>query len=76
VGRLAWRERRRMTTSGAGVLLDRSLALSQGVYLAMLSRGFRGEVHVLHEFRMRKRDWGALAGFAAVSAAAIWAGAL
>jgi hypothetical protein len=40
----------------------------------MLSRGFRGEVHVLHEFSMRPRDWVALAAFAALAAGATWAG--
>lgn len=74
LGKLAWRERGRLATSGAGVLLDRTLALSQDVYMAMLSRGFRGEVHVLHDFRMRQRDWAVLAGFAVVAAAAVWAG--
>ena len=62
-----------MATS-AGVLLTRSLQLSGEVYLAMQARGFRGEVHVLDDFRMRAADWLALASFAAVTAAAVWAG--
>ncbi len=67
-------DRRRAVATSAGVLLTRSLHLSGEVYLAMQSRGFRGEVHVLDDFRMRAADWLALASFAAVTAAAVWAG--
>jgi len=74
VGRLPARDRRRLAAAGVGVLLDRSLRLSGDVYDAMQARGFRGEVHVLDEFRMRRDDWLALAGFAAVAVAAAWAG--
>jgi energy-coupling factor transporter transmembrane protein EcfT len=74
VGKLGWRDRSHLATSGAGVLLERSIGLADGVYMAMLSRGFRGEVHLLHEFRMRARDWAALAAFTAVSVGAVWAG--
>jgi cobalt ECF transporter T component CbiQ len=74
VGRLSGPERRRIATAGAGVLLDRSLALSQDVYMAMQSRGFRGEMHLLDDFRMRRLDWLALGGFALLTLAAILAG--
>lgn len=74
VGRLAPRDRRRLAAAAVGVLLDRSLRLSSDVYDAMQSRGFRGEVHLLDEFRMRTRDWVALAAFAVSTAAAVWAG--
>ena len=40
----------------------------------MQSRGFRGEVYVLDEFEMKVRDWGGLALFAMLAAAALWAG--
>jgi cobalt ECF transporter T component CbiQ len=74
VGRLAPPDRRRLAAAGVGVLLDRSLRLSRDVYDAMQARGFRGEVHVLDEFRMGGRDWIALAGFAVITAAAVLAG--
>ena len=74
VGRLSPRDRRRVATASVGVLLDRSLRLSSDVYDAMQARGFRGEVHVLEEFRMRRYDWLVLAGFTLVAAAAGWAG--
>jgi len=47
-----------------GYTLIRSLAMSEKVHMAMLSRGFNGEVHIMEEFRMRQRDY--LAGAAAL----------
>ena len=67
-------DRRRLAVSSAGVLLSKTYRMSGEVYLAMQSRGFRGEVYVLDDFRMRALDWTALAAFAALAAAAVWAG--
>ena len=50
------------------MLLGRSLALSDEVFLAMRSRGFQGEVHLLQDAHFRPRDGVALAAFAAVAA--------
>jgi len=66
--------RARVAAAHAAVLLSKSLALSGEVYLAMQSRGFRGEVHVLDDFRMTRRDWVALSSFAVLTIAAVWAG--
>ncbi len=74
VGDATGPERRRLAVSSAGVLLGKTLHLSGEVYLAMQARGFRGEVYVLDDFHMRNRDWAALALFAALFAAAVWAG--
>ncbi len=74
VARLDGAAARRLATTSAGVLLGRSLHLSHEVFLAMQARGFRGEVYTLGEFRMRARDWGALAAFLAATALAIWFG--
>jgi energy-coupling factor transporter transmembrane protein EcfT len=63
-----------MAVGSAGVLLSRTFQLSGDVYLAMQARGFRGEVHLLDDFAMKRLDWLALAGFAALAAAAVWAG--
>lgn len=73
VGALTGAQRRQMAVSSAGVLLSRTFQLSGDVYLAMQSRGFRGEVYVLDEFEMHRRDWAALAAFAALTTAAVWA---
>jgi len=74
VGALDAAGRRHLAAASAGVLLGRSLQLSGDIYLAMQARGFRGEVHLLDDFAMKRRDWLALAGFAALAAAAAWAG--
>jgi len=74
VGALVGAERRHMAAASAGVLLSHSLQLSGDVYLAMQARGFRGDVHLLDDFAMQRLDWLALAGFAALAAAGVWAG--
>ena len=74
VGRLTAGERRQLAGQHAGVLLGRSLHLGGEVYPAMEARGFRGEVYLVEDLAMTRADWIALAAFAAVSAAAIWAG--
>jgi cobalt/nickel transport system permease protein len=75
VGILEGPDRRRLASASVGVLLGKSFQLSSEVYLAMLSRGFRGEVYTLDDFQMRRRDWIALAGFVGVAALAFWLGA-
>jgi cobalt/nickel transport system permease protein len=74
VGILSGSERRKITARTAGVLLSKSVELSHEVYLAMLSRGFRGEVRLLTDFRLRPRDYAGLAGFVATSCLAAWIG--
>jgi cobalt ECF transporter T component CbiQ len=74
VGALSGGERRRMAVATAGVLLSRTFQMSGDVYLAMQSRGFRGEVYILDEFEMKNLDWCALAVFATLAALAVWAG--
>ncbi len=71
VGGLAARERRRIATASAGVLLGKALALSTDVHLAMIARGYRGEVHLLDDLRMRWTDWMALVCFAATAGLAL-----
>jgi cobalt ECF transporter T component CbiQ len=74
VGVLPPSERRRLASSAAGVLLSKSVQMSGEVHQAMRSRGFRGEVHVLQDFRARTADWCWLAGFGLVVAASFWWG--
>ncbi|HWE51000.1 MAG TPA: cobalt ECF transporter T component CbiQ [Bryobacteraceae bacterium] len=72
VGHLEPADRRRLAAASAGVLLSKSLQLSGDVHLAMLSRGFRGEVYSLDDFQARAVDWCWLAGFAALAFAMLW----
>ncbi len=74
VGILSGAERRRMTTRTAGVLLSKSIELSQEVYLAMLSRGFRGDVRLLSDFRLQPRDYVSLTAFFLTACGAVWMG--
>jgi len=48
-----------------GYTLIRSLSMSEKVHMAMMSRGFNGEVHIMQEFNMKNRDY--LAGIVAIS---------
>ena len=70
VAPLSGQQSRRMAGSVAGVLLGKSLLLSNEVFLAMRSRGFRGEVYPLDDFRTKPRDWWALAAFLSIAALA------
>lgn len=74
VGSLAGAEQRGVAARTAGVLMSKSVAMSQEVYLAMQSRGFSGEVRVLQEPSFRTRDAIGLAALLAVAAFAIWVG--
>ena len=74
VGVLKGAEQRQMASRTAGVLLSKSVALSNDVYLSMQSRGFRGDVQILSEFRMTMWDYLALLLFLSAAALAVWAG--
>jgi len=74
VGTMTAGEQRRMAVSSASVLLTKTFQLSGDVYLAMQSRGFRGEVYLLDDFQMKPLDWMAAMAFTALTAAAVWAG--
>jgi len=74
VGKMTGADRRRMAVANVGVLLGKSFQLSGDVYLAMQSRGFRGEVYVLDDFQMKGWDWAALLTFLALASASAWLG--
>jgi cobalt ECF transporter T component CbiQ len=74
IGELTGHERRRVAASSAGVLMSKTFDLSNEVYLAMQSRGYRGKVAILDEFQIGSLDWAMLAAFALVSVAAFWLG--
>lgn len=74
VGVLSGAEQRRITTQTAGVLMDKSLRLSNDVYMAMRSRGFTGEVRTISQFKLKAADYFALCVSLSGTAAALWAG--
>jgi cobalt ECF transporter T component CbiQ len=74
VGVLKPEAERRLAGSTAGALLTRTLRLTEDVYLAMQSRGFRGEVRVLDEPEMKSADWIVLALLTLTAAATVVVG--
>lgn len=74
VGVLKPPEQRRIAARTAGVLMSKSIALSNDVYLAMQSRGFRGDVQVLSDFRLTIWDYCGLLAFLTAAAVAVWLG--
>jgi cobalt/nickel transport system permease protein len=48
-----------------GYTLIRSLNMSEKVHMAMMSRGYNGDVRIMQEFKMRNRDY--IAGTLAIS---------
>ncbi len=74
VGRLPGREQRRVTARTAGVLLSKSMDLSNDVYLAMQSRGFQGDIRILSDFGMKPSDYAVLLVFLCAGGIAVWIG--
>lgn len=67
-------QQRALAVAAAGVLLSKAFWLTSEVHLAMVSRGFRGEVRLLDDFRTRPRDWLALLGALGVPLLILWSG--
>ncbi|HET7095392.1 MAG TPA: cobalt ECF transporter T component CbiQ [Thermomicrobiales bacterium] len=57
VGAAAAREQRQWLGGGMGTLLGKSFKTSNDVYMAMVARGFTGDIRTMSEFRMRDEDW-------------------
>ena len=74
VGKLDGAGSRRIAAASVGVLLTKSFHLNSEVYLAMQSRGFRGEVYSLDDFEMGQKDWFALTGFLLIAGLFFWLG--
>jgi cobalt ECF transporter T component CbiQ len=74
VGRLSREQQRRLMVNSGGVLLSKTLEMGNQVHWAMQARGFRGEVRLLNDFRLRGWDYVAICGFAAAAGAAVVAG--
>ncbi len=69
VGRFSGSDNRRWITTTMGIMVDKSYTLSNDVYQAMLSRGFRGEVIIMDNFTLRRADiiWAGLTLSLAIS---------
>ncbi|MGD0115276.1 MAG: cobalt ECF transporter T component CbiQ [Dehalococcoidia bacterium] len=67
-------EQRRWVVSSMGVLMDRSVRMSEEVYQAMLARGFQSEMRTIDDHRMRAADWLLLTTSVLTAAAATYVG--
>ena len=74
VGAMEESERQRLASASVGILLEKTVQLSQEIHLAMQARGFRGEVYFMDDRPLAAQGWSQLGLFAAVSAAAIFWG--
>ncbi|MFM2309354.1 MAG: hypothetical protein RLY87_1475 [Chloroflexota bacterium] len=74
IGKLSDADARRLASATVGVLLSKSFQLSNDVYMAMQSRGFRGEVYTLDEFRLGTNDYIAIPLLSVIIVAGIWFG--
>jgi energy-coupling factor transporter transmembrane protein EcfT len=73
VGALPGNEQRKMVSQTAAVLLTKSMDLGNDVYLAMQSRGFRGEVHILKDEPLQLFDILAVNVVICGAGLAVWA---
>jgi cobalt/nickel transport system permease protein len=74
INNLSTRREQNWVASRIGGLLRKSYKLSEDVHLAMLSRGFRGEVKTLERFNTGKIDY-LWAGFSVISSIIIFGSA-
>jgi len=57
INRTSWRDSLKFTGRTAGVIFIRSLNLAEDVYLAMVSRGFDGEVRASSQQALKRHDY-------------------
>ncbi len=74
IGRMSGKQERHMLASIGATLLGKSLAMSSEVYLAMVSRGYRGTAVTLKPFAMRPHDWLWAAVFVTITAGVFYLG--
>lgn len=72
VGPMDGAARRRFIATAGGELFANSFQIAADVHMAMVSRGYTGEIHLLDDFRTRPRDWAFLACGVAVPAFVLW----
>jgi len=72
LGTFSGGENRRWLARALAFTLAKSQHLSEEVYLAMLSRGYQGEIYTLDRMQFRKRDYIWTVCIVAVAAALLW----
>jgi cobalt ECF transporter T component CbiQ len=74
VGNMTATDSRRLLSATAGVLLGKSVQMSDDVYQAMVSRGFRGDMRVMQDFQIEAKDWTLLTALLTLAALTYVAG--
>ena len=72
IGGFSGSENRRWLGLSLATTLARTQHLSEEVYLAMLSRGYTGEIRVMSQMRMKSRDFLWVAGVIIAAAVLLW----
>lgn len=65
---------RRLAAASVGALIDKTMGLSSDIFTAMQARGYRGEIRLLSDLRMRTADWLHLSALLAVAIVAVGLG--
>ena len=74
VGRLSTSENQKILAAVSATLLGKSLNMSSEVYMAMQSRGFRGNIVTFKPFQMQPKDWLWASIFTMIAALTIYLG--
>jgi cobalt/nickel transport system permease protein len=72
LGAFSGAENRRWLAGAAASTLAKTQHLSEEVYLAMVARGYQGEIYVLDELRLKSRDFAWLGMVATAAAILLW----
>jgi cobalt/nickel transport system permease protein len=64
---LPLRDEQKWVAGRIGYMLIKSLDTSERVHKAMISRGFNGDVKLMHDYAIKKRDYATILSFAALS---------
>jgi cobalt/nickel transport system permease protein len=72
VGPMSPADGRRIIAATAGALLARAFQIAGEVHLAMIARGYRGEVRLLDDFRTRPLDWAVLLAGLTIPVLVLW----
>jgi cobalt/nickel transport system permease protein len=58
IGQLTYSSNKQFVSNAIGALFLKSMHFSENVYMAMMSRGYTGQVETLYPFKLGKLDFG------------------
>lgn len=68
---MSLRDEQRWVGGRIGYMLIKSLDMSERVHMAMVSRGFSGDVRIMHDYHLRRRDYVAVVSAFSLSLALV-----